>query len=293
MLHLKRNDSTDQLIRIALRYMQQSTGLSTPFYLKSFQEYGYLLPHSWLKHVFQYFDSRRITVELTDDVTPSQWSQYYRITVITFHNKSDGNIEQDTCVFTSNAFVWNKWYDWATHPTQHIGVCQLSKVKIGMAKPNMPRRTDCTLEKSMSYFPAAPVNTSAWILEGTKQVWEWKMSPCTKNVYHKTFGTYSITEGRCKTHYSKCNDAAETCTIPADLFFKRGKLYMFSHTIGLSPIEAPTIDPYSLFFESHEMPAAFEKKSLNWLKTKNHLWIRCNNTRGSRSVCMRTNGYTK
>ena len=69
MLHMKRNDSTGKLFRIALRYMQQSTGFYQPFYTKPFQSYDHLLPHSWLKQLFQYLDSRQITVELSDDDT--------------------------------------------------------------------------------------------------------------------------------------------------------------------------------------------------------------------------------
>ena len=48
--------------------MQQSTGLAQPFYTKTFSTYDHLLPHLWLKQLFQYLDSHQIIVELSDDV---------------------------------------------------------------------------------------------------------------------------------------------------------------------------------------------------------------------------------
>ena len=69
MLHMKRNDSTGKPLQIALRFMQQSLGFKDPFYEQRFDKYKHLIPHSWLKHLFQYIDSRQVTVTLSDDIT--------------------------------------------------------------------------------------------------------------------------------------------------------------------------------------------------------------------------------
>ena len=68
MLHMKRQDSTGTLLKIALRYMQQSIGFADPFYNRAYKAYDHLLPPSWTKHLLQFLDSRRITIEITDDI---------------------------------------------------------------------------------------------------------------------------------------------------------------------------------------------------------------------------------
>lgn len=57
-MHLKRNDTTGKLIKIAMQNMQISLGSSKQFYHLSFDSYSHLLPDSWLKHIFEYLDSR-------------------------------------------------------------------------------------------------------------------------------------------------------------------------------------------------------------------------------------------
>ena len=68
MLHMKRQDSIGTLLKIALRDMQQSTGFADPFYNRSFQTCDHLLPPLWTKHLLQFLDSRRITIEIIDDI---------------------------------------------------------------------------------------------------------------------------------------------------------------------------------------------------------------------------------
>ena len=65
MLHMKREDTTGKLMFIALQNMQQMIGRERPFYEQNYQEYAYLIPHSWLKHLCEYVSSRGIEFELT------------------------------------------------------------------------------------------------------------------------------------------------------------------------------------------------------------------------------------
>ena len=65
-MHLKRNDTTGKLIKIVMQNIQMSVGSSTPFHHLEFHKYAHLIPDSWLKHIFEYLDSRQITCDFTD-----------------------------------------------------------------------------------------------------------------------------------------------------------------------------------------------------------------------------------
>ena len=206
MLHMKRNGSTGKPIQIAFRYMQQSTGLSTPFHLQDFQSYGHLLPHSWLRHLFQYLDSRRITVELIDDVTLPEARQNDRSVT-----------ELLSSHFTTNQMVI------LNRIRIHLQVMYLSEISDITGRHVLPNILECiSYHKSKWEWPnqKCPENQNAlWkkachILQhhlkthrlgywkDQTRVWEWKMSPCKNFESHKTMGTYSTTEGRFKTYYS-------------------------------------------------------------------------------------------
>ena len=64
-MHLKRGDDTGNLISIALQHMQLSVGTEKHFFHQPFATYQHLLPHSWLKQLLEYLDSRQIAIDLT------------------------------------------------------------------------------------------------------------------------------------------------------------------------------------------------------------------------------------
>ena len=64
-MHLKRGDDTGNLISIALQHMQLSVGTEKHFFHQPFATYQHLLPHSWIKQLLEYLDSRQITIDLT------------------------------------------------------------------------------------------------------------------------------------------------------------------------------------------------------------------------------------
>lgn len=76
MLHMKREDTKGQLMFIALQNMQQMIGCGAPFYEQNYDEYAYLIPDSWLKHLCEYVSSRGIEFELTRPPTFQKQRQH-------------------------------------------------------------------------------------------------------------------------------------------------------------------------------------------------------------------------
>lgn len=54
MLHMRREDTTGEMMCIALQYMQQSIGCEHEFYGKDYNKYAHYLAPSWLKHLLEY-----------------------------------------------------------------------------------------------------------------------------------------------------------------------------------------------------------------------------------------------
>jgi len=69
-MHLRKNDTTANLLRISLKYTQLQLGLETNFLSLDHDDYSYLLlENTWLTHLWQYVSSRGLQVHLTDHIT--------------------------------------------------------------------------------------------------------------------------------------------------------------------------------------------------------------------------------
>ena len=65
MMHIKRGDTTGQLMYIALQFIQLTLGTEAPFYSLNYSKYKHFLKHSWITHLWEYIDSRGVEIELT------------------------------------------------------------------------------------------------------------------------------------------------------------------------------------------------------------------------------------
>jgi len=69
-MHLRKNDTIANLLRISLKYTQLQLGLETHFLSLDYDDYSYLLlENTWLTHLWQYVSSRGLQVHLTDHIT--------------------------------------------------------------------------------------------------------------------------------------------------------------------------------------------------------------------------------
>ena len=274
MLHMKRNDSTGKLFRIALRYMQQSTGFYQPFHTKPFQSYDHLLPHSWLKQLFQYLDSRQITVELSEDVT------------LPMARKGDGSIIEilSKHFTTPQMKILNRF-------RIHLQVMYLSEITDISGRSLLPNIKEvknfrstiwewpnqwCPVGYEKMWHQACSSiqkhlyahSLGRWI--DTTQIWNWKISKDLSRVHHTQLGSFRLQDDRYKKHYVRCEDVGNVCNIDADMYHFRNRLQLLQHEVVICPDTKKTIDPFDNFFENHLLPPAMEKKIIKLLK-KNRL----------------------
>jgi len=72
LLHLRKNDTTGQLLRASMKYTQLMMGLSTPFFSLDYASFSYLCHDTtWLQHLWQYTSSKNLDVSLTDSIVVS------------------------------------------------------------------------------------------------------------------------------------------------------------------------------------------------------------------------------
>ena len=69
LMHVRKFDYTGKLMLMCFQWTQLWSGLETSFINHDFNEYGHLVPHSWLKHLWQYTDSRAIQIDITKTTT--------------------------------------------------------------------------------------------------------------------------------------------------------------------------------------------------------------------------------
>ena len=62
MMHYRRHDTTGQLFKISLQWLQMEAGVSAPFYKFSYESIESILTTCWLKHLYQYLDSCNATL---------------------------------------------------------------------------------------------------------------------------------------------------------------------------------------------------------------------------------------
>ena len=67
-MHIRKFDYTGKLMLMCFQCTQLWSGLDTLFINHDFQEYEHLIPYCWLKHLWQYTDSRVIAIDISKNV---------------------------------------------------------------------------------------------------------------------------------------------------------------------------------------------------------------------------------
>lgn len=274
LLHMKRNDSTGKLFKIALRYMQQSTGLSTPFYNKKFDSYGHLLPHSWLRQLFQYLDSRQVKIELTEDITLPQ-ARRHDVSIMELLSKHF--TKNQLCIINRYRIFLQVMF--ISEVTDINGKHLLPNIKEGKnfrdSKWTWPNQT-CPkghekLWKRACHVLQTHLSTNrlgSW--KKKTQEWQWKTNHNSSYIIHPNLGCFKLFQARYRSYYIKSNEDAGKCTFDADAHYNRDKLVLMSKDVKVIPAFVAPKDQFKFFFEDHKMPPAFERKILKLLK-KNRL----------------------
>ena len=273
MMHIKRGDTTGQLMYIALQFIQLTLGTEAPFYSLNYSKYKHFLKHSWITHLWEYIDSRGVEIELTKSCAFNiqRQSDQFIMDVLAPHftplqlkeiNKIRLHLKvlrlSDVCDVTGKIILPNikeginhriSTYGWPNQP--------LVKKLIPLWKQACHR-----LQTAISNRPLGQ-----WT--NMSQRFQWH-SNSTGSIISGPTGTYQRVTKRGKNKYHKTSDSQAVLPYDADVFFYRGSLrFMAARTDSIILIPQHTT-VYNKFFESNDSPHSLEKKILKLMK-KNRL----------------------
>jgi len=269
-MHLKRGDTTGKLIDIALQHMQLSIGTTNHFFHHEYDCYQHLLPHSWLKQLLQYLDSRRITIDVTrpqtllpqrmnDRTIMEVLSPYFtqhemilvnrmRIHLKLFHisdmvdisgKKVLGNIIHHTNYRASH-------WEWPTQPL-----------------PSNAKKLWIQACRKISQYVATH-RLGRWVR--TNQTWNWKLSNDSNFLRGPDKSLYHLVKKRYGSSYEKIHDNGAVCDVDADISTDRNRIAVLSSSVLVTNNQTMLQCPYQSFFESHILPYRVEKKIVRLLK---------------------------
>ena len=263
-MHLKRNDTTGKLIKIAMQNIQVSVGSSSPFYTLPFEQYNQLIPDSWLKQIFEYLDSRQISCDFTNDCTfaPQRQHDLSLMELLAPH-------------FTSSELVM------INRIRIHLQLYFLSDVTDINGSKLIPCIRQMKSDRTSTWeWPtqSQPKNCSllwnrvckriclrlethrlgAWYRKN--QCWKWKCDVQRKYLEGPD-GTYARRDGRYGEYYEKSPVPDNTCfPCDTDIDYTRKRIRIMSSDIDIVPSVKPSKDIYGAFFEDHTLPRRVEKK---------------------------------
>lgn len=251
MLHIKRNGTTGQLMFIALQNMQQMIGYERPFYEQKFENYAYLLPDSWLKHLCEYTSSRGIDFELTRPPTfkKQRKNDQLIMDVLTPHFSTD-HLKKINKIRTHLKIL--RLSDMTDISGKHIlpniieGVNYRQSTYGWMNQPLVPKYLPLWKQACARLQQALDNRTlGAWINKSQRWIWS---SNSTGSVISNDSKTYvrQTVNGRYK--YVMHNNSPSILPYAADVFIKRNKpqlLCIFTEEIQ---IERVNDDVYDRFF---------------------------------------------
>ena len=268
MMHIKKNDTTGQLIFIAMQCIQITLGTSKPFYELNYDKYEHLLQASWIKHLWQYMDSRSIEIELTKKCT------------FTTQRKSDQFLMDILRPHFSTPQL-NK----INKIRQHLKVLQLSDVTDITGKYILPNIKNGINFRKLSYgWPHQPMvakflplwknacqrlqialnNRPLGQWTNISQSFQWA-SNSSGSIISNASSTYHryVTNGQ--RRYKKVTDTPSILPYPADVHIVRNKpRFLAALTDTIIPPHAPTNEPtYKKFFGEMTLPHSLEKKLQN------------------------------
>jgi len=69
MMHLRKGDTTGNLLQMSMKYTQLHLGVQSPFFSLDYDEYEYLCQdRTWIQHLWEYTSSRGLEVAITDPI---------------------------------------------------------------------------------------------------------------------------------------------------------------------------------------------------------------------------------
>ena len=271
MLHIKRGDTTGQLMYIALQNMQQSIGCEEPFYEQAFEQYAHLLPDSWLKHLCEYVSSRGIEFELTNsptfkkqrkfdqfimDVIKPHFSreQLTRINKVRIHLKV---LRMSDVTDIGGKYILPNIRDGTNYRESTYGW-----MKQPLVEKYLPlwRQACNRLQQALKCRPLGN-----WINRSQRWKWQSNLSGSVITNNEKTYTRQSI-NGRYK--YILFNKSHSILPYDADVCMKRGYPRLLCVFADKIIPEINSFNPYKSFFENHTLPKQVEKKIVRLIKKR-------------------------
>lgn len=271
LMHMRREDTTGQMMFIALQYMQQSIGCEREFYDLDYTTYEQYLPPSWMKHLCEYIHSRGVSFELTKKIgfKPQRMHDQFLMDILTPH-------------FTKSQLLHiNK-------VRLHLKVLRLSDVTDVTGKyilPNIRRGInyrDSTygwirqplVQKFLPLWSQAcrklqqsldNRRLGRWI--NRSQSWKWN-SNSSGTIISDNTTTYTRQTIRGRTKYILHSNRPSLLPYPADVDVFRDRPKLLGVLIEPVDVKATLKDIYKPFFEKHVLPKKLEKKIVKLIKKK-------------------------
>ena len=269
MLHIRREDTTGQLMYIALQNMQQMIGCEKPFYEYKYDDYAYLIPDSWLKHLCEYISSRGIEFELTKpptfqkqrrndqfimDLLKPHFSREHMLKInrIRTHLKL---LRLSDMTDISGKYILQNIKDGVNYRKSTYG---------WMNQPLVPQYLPLW-KQACARLQQVLNNRTLGQWTNKSQNWTWT-SNSSGSVISNTTTTY-IRKSICGRYkYVVHQHNPSLLPYDADVIMKRDSPRLLSVFVSPIQLEKKESDPFKYFFENHTLPKKVEKKISNLIK---------------------------
>ena len=272
-MHLKRQDTTGDLMLIALQNMQLSIGTSSCFLHQSYDTYAHLLSNSWMKQLLEYIDSRQVTIDLTRLITfmCQRLQDKAIMQVLTQH------FTKSELVLINRARIHLQLY-FLSDMTSFDGRSVLPNIvdAINYRTSSWKRPTQTmplnahTLWKKSCTCIQSHLRThrlGKWIRHNQQFRWWSNISQTSICFDNSTY--YNLTSGRYGDYFATTHEKSQ-CYVNVDVVKKRGKLIICGSESPVFSIDESPSSTLNKCFESHELTRRIEKKICRLIK-KNRL----------------------